>query len=80
MAQPAYHVLTHRGDALADVDAALAALAARGIAKDAAGLHKVLHVTRAEQTVVRVTRRDAPIAVELRNRGGWSEPGDIPLA
>ena len=38
-----------------------------------AGLHKVIYVARANQTVVMVTDREAPLAVELRRRR-WEEP------
>ena len=73
-----FHVMTRRGDARAEVDDALRALEARGVSRAAAGFHKYLHVTQADQTVVMVARRDAPLAAELRGRG-WSEPGDEPL-
>lgn len=68
------------GDALADVEAAVAALAARGLAREAAGLYKGMYVTRADQTVVMTESPDSPLAAELRARPGWSEPGDRPLA
>jgi hypothetical protein len=73
------HVLTRGGDALAEVDAALAALAARGMDREGSGFRKAFFVTRADQTVVMVARRDAPLAAELRARAGWREPGDQPL-
>jgi hypothetical protein len=73
-----FHVMTKRGDALAEVDDALRALGERGVSREAAGFHKSMHVTRADQTVVMVGGRDAPLAAELRGRG-WSEPGDEPL-
>jgi hypothetical protein len=73
------HVLTRQGDGLADVDAALGALAARGVDREAAGFRKAFFVTRADQTVVMVSDRDAPLAAELRARPGWREPGDQPL-
>jgi hypothetical protein len=73
-----YHVMTKGGDARAEVDAALEALAARGVSREASGFHKHMHVTRAEQTVLMVARRDSPLAAELRGRG-WAEPGDQPL-
>ncbi|HEX8904294.1 MAG TPA: hypothetical protein VF771_05590 [Longimicrobiaceae bacterium] len=79
MPDAVHHVMTKRGDATAEVDDALRALAARGVSRQAAGLHKVLHVTRAQQTVVMAAGRDCPLAVELRGRRGWSEPGDEPL-
>jgi hypothetical protein len=74
----AFHVMTKGGDARGEVDDVLRALEARGVTRAAAGFHKYLHVTRAEQTVVMATRRDSPLAAELRGRG-WSEPGDEPL-
>ena len=43
----------------------------------AAGLHRSIYVTRANQTVVVVTARDTPLAIELR-AAGWSEPHDPP--
>lgn len=79
MAETVYHVMVKRGDALAEIDAALAALQARGVSREASGFHKYLHVTRAEQTVVMVESRESPLAAELRARGGWTEPGDRPL-
>jgi hypothetical protein len=79
MATAPHHVFTKGGDACAEVDDALRALAARGVARDASGYVKCMHVTRAEQTVVMITTRDAPLAAELRGRPGWREPGDVPL-
>ncbi|HEX6750012.1 MAG TPA: hypothetical protein VF092_22150 [Longimicrobium sp.] len=79
MAETAWHILIRSGDALAEVDDALRALAARGVPREASGYHKAMHVTRAGQTVVMVARRDSPLASELRGRPGWSEPGDTPL-
>lgn len=80
MSRPEYHILTREGDALAEVDAALAALQARGVSREAAGFHKYLHVTRAGQTVVFVESRQSPLAAELRGRPGWHEPGDVGLS
>jgi len=74
-----YHVLIRKGDALAEVDAALEALKARGVSREASGLHKHMFVTQAAQTVVMVESRGAPLAAELRGRPGWAEPGDVPL-
>jgi hypothetical protein len=79
MATAPHHVFTRAGDACAEVDEALRALAARGVTREAAGYVKCMHVTRAEQTVVMITTRDAPLAAELRGRPGWREPGDVPL-
>jgi hypothetical protein len=74
-----YHVMTKSGDARAEVDGALAALAERGVAREASGFHKYLHVTQVEQTVVMVAARDSPLAAELRGRTGWGEPGYVPI-
>jgi hypothetical protein len=74
-----YHVMIRKGDGLAEVDAALGVLAGRGVSREASGLHKHMHVTQAGQTVVMVEGRESPLAVELRGRPGWSEPGDVPL-
>lgn len=74
-----YHVLIHKGDALAEVDAALKALEGRGVSREASGFHKYMHVTQAAQTVVMVQGRQSPLAAELRGRPGWMEPGDVPL-
>jgi hypothetical protein len=76
MTQADDHVLTRPGDGLAEVDAALAALAARGVDREASGFRKAFFVTRADQTVVMVSGRDTPLAGELRGRSGWREPGD----
>lgn len=78
-ADAVYHVLIRKGDALAEVDAALKALEGRGIDREASGFHKYMHVIQAAQTVVMVESRDAPLAAELRARAGWTEPGDTPL-
>lgn len=66
-----YHVLTRKGDALADVDRALRDL---GSAKSA-GLHRSFFVSRANQTVVMAISGDSPIANALRAQKGWLEPG-----
>jgi hypothetical protein len=79
MPNPPYHVLTHSGDARAEVDAALRALAGRGVTREASGFHKVLHVVNAEQTVVMVRDRGCPLAAALRAIPGWGEPGEQPL-
>jgi hypothetical protein len=70
------HVLTRQGDGLGEVDAALGQLAARGVDREASGFRKAFFVTRADQTVVTVSGRDAPLAAALRARAGWREPGD----
>ena len=79
MEQAPHHVLTRTGDGLADVEAALTRLAARGIARAEAGFQKALFVTRADQTVVLTTERASTLAAELRAAGGWKEPGDDSL-
>ena len=79
MADGRYHVMTKSGDARAEVDGALEALATRGVSRAASGFHKYLHVTQVEQTVVMVAARDCPLAAELRGRRGWGEPGHVPI-
>jgi hypothetical protein len=79
MAGAPFHVFTKDGDALAEVDDALRALAARGVTREASGFAKYLHVTQAQQTVVMLESRESPLAAELRGRPGWREPGDVPL-
>jgi hypothetical protein len=79
MDQTIHHVLTRPGDGLADVDAALGDLAGRGVDREASGFQKAFFVTRADQTVVMVSSRAAPLAAELRGRPGWREPGDAEL-
>jgi hypothetical protein len=79
MTDTVHHVLTRDGDGTADVEAALSRLAARGVTREVAGLHKQMYVTRADQTVVMVSSPGAPLAEELRGRPGWREPGDRPL-
>jgi hypothetical protein len=74
-----YHVFVKAGDALGDVEAALAALAARGTSKDEAGLYKAMYVSRADQTVVMTETGHSRLAAELRGRPGWDEPGDRAL-
>jgi hypothetical protein len=44
-----------------------------------AGFNKYLFATQADQTIVFLASRDAPLAGELRALRGWSEPGDQPL-
>jgi len=78
MAAPS-HVFIKDGDALAEADDALRALAARGVAREASGFVKYMHVVQAKQTVVMVESRDSPLSAELRGRPGWREPGDVPL-
>ncbi len=78
MSPPEYPVFIRRGDARAEVDRLLAELKTVHGSASQAGFHKYLYVTKADQTVVFVTRRDAPIAVALRGRGGWQEPREQP--
>jgi hypothetical protein len=66
---PEYPVFVKQGDAQAEVDAALALLGGAVTA----GLHKLIFVERAAQTVVMVTHREAPLAEALRARN-WKEP------
>ena len=79
MAGDPYHVMTKSGDARAEVDGVLRALAARGVSREASGFHKYLHVTQVEQTVVMLASRGCPLAAELRGRTGWGEPGHVPI-
>jgi hypothetical protein len=79
MSDSVYHVFTKPGDALPEVEAALASLKARGIERAEAGMYKGMYVTRADQTVVMTESPGSALAVELRARSGWSEPGDRPL-
>ncbi len=74
------HIFIKKGDALREVDAALARCAERGVDRAAAGFVKYLFATQADQTIVFLTSRGAPLAAELRTLGGWSEPGDEELA
>jgi len=74
-----FHVFVKDGDALAEVDDALRALAAGGVPREASGFAKYMHVVQAKQTVVMVETRESPLSAELRGRPGWREPGDVPL-
>lgn len=67
-------VFIRRGDGRAEVDEILFQLEARGAPGEDLGFVKYLYVTQADQTVVMVTSRDAPLARALRARPGWSEP------
>jgi len=69
-----YLVLVREGDATREVTAAVRAL---GLTPEAAGLHRTLFVTRANQTVVMVTNVETPIAAALLARG-WAAPGLAP--
>lgn len=70
-----YHVLTHRGDARAEVDRVLEELKREHGPEADPGFHKYLYVTKADSTVVMVEAMDAPVARALRGRPGWQEPG-----
>jgi RNase P/RNase MRP subunit p30 len=72
---PEFHVLIHRGDALAEVDRVLAELKREHGAEVETGFHKYLFVTKAESTVVMVSSADSLLARALRGRRGWQEPG-----
>lgn len=75
MSDQEYHVLTHRGDARAEVDRALAELK-RELGPEAdTGFHKHMYVTKADSTVVMVDSATSPLARALRGRPGWDEPG-----
>lgn len=80
MSDTVYHVFTRAGDGVREVEAALEALKARGVSREGAGLYKCMYVTRADQTVLMTESRDSALAVEMRGRPGWREPGDQQLA
>ena len=69
---PVHPVFVRPGDALAEVDALVRELGGA----DAAGLHRHMYVTRADQTVVMTTTPDVPLAAALRTRPSWLEPTD----
>jgi hypothetical protein len=73
MSSPEYPVFIKRGDARAEVDQLVSQLQTT---PEDAGLHKYIHVSKADQTVVMVTRRGAPLAEALRGRKGWAEPSE----
>jgi hypothetical protein len=66
-----YLVLVRQGDVTREVTSALRDL---GMTAEAAGLHRALFVTRANQTVVMAKDANVPIAAALLARG-WSAPG-----
>ena len=68
------HVLTKVGDASAEVEAALREIGGA----EAAGLHRHLYVTRANQTVVIAAGPESQIVKVLRRWPGWLEPSDPP--
>lgn len=65
-----YPVFTRSGDLREEVEGIARELAGNALE---AGLHKVIYVARANQTLVMVTDREAPLAMELRRRR-WEEP------
>lgn len=71
MTAVSYPVFIKRGDARAEVDGLLARL---GETPDRAGFRKYMYVAKADQTVVMVLQRDAPLAAALRAERGWIEP------
>ncbi len=71
MATPRFFVLTHRGDAVDSVDTALAE---QRLSREAAGVHRLLYVTRADQTVLMAHDEHAPVVPLLLARG-WDAPG-----
>lgn len=72
MAGSGFHVLTARGDATEQVDSAVREIGSA----EAAGLHRVFFVSRADQTVVMTRTADSELAVALRRVGGWEEPAE----
>jgi hypothetical protein len=66
-----FHVFTRAGDARSEVEQLLAEL---GGTPESTGYHKMIYVTRADQTVVFLTGPQTPVAQALRGRGGWQEP------
>jgi hypothetical protein len=68
---PGLPVFIKRGDSRGEIDALIRELS---LTPEAAGLQKYIHATQADQTVVMVSGRDAPLARSLRERPGWLEP------
>jgi hypothetical protein len=66
-----FPVFVRRGDATSELNQLIAGIAPT---PEAAGLRKFFYVARADQTVVMVAARDAPLASALRGRKGWLEP------
>lgn len=60
------------GDATSEIESIVARLGG----PEAAGLHRFFYVSRAGQTVVMVRDESSPLAVALRERPGWAEPGE----
>jgi hypothetical protein len=67
-------VFTRPGDAVGEVRELVKRLAETHGSEAAAGLHRLLFVSRARMTVVMVTHADSPLARELRSREEWTEP------
>jgi len=65
-----HHVLTRAGDATQEVQEVLS----RG-GPASEGLIRFFFVSRANQTVVLTADASSPIALLLRDRQGWREPG-----
>jgi len=72
MSTQSFHIFTKSGDARPELDAVLKQIGAADA--EQAGYAKSIYVTRADQTVVFVTGREAPLAHALRDRTGWQEP------
>jgi hypothetical protein len=72
MNQQPFHIFTKAGDARAELESIVQELGPGP--PHGKGLHKVLHVSRAAQTVVFVTGAATPLATALRSRAGWIEP------
>lgn len=69
---PQHPVFVREGDGLAEIEALVRELGGA----EAAGLHRHMYVTRADQTVVMTTTAQVPLAAALRTRASWLEPTD----
>jgi hypothetical protein len=67
-----FHIFTKTGDARDELESLLRELGPEPA--ESKGFHKVMHVTRAAQTVVFLTGGATPLAAALRLRPGWVEP------
>lgn len=63
-------VFVARGDRLSELESLIEELGGPA----AAGLHRQMHVTRADQTVAITEAPDSPLAAALRTRPDWAEP------
>lgn len=72
MSAQSFHIFIKPGDAGRELAGILEELGAA--TPEQAGCQKSIYVTRADQTVVFATGREAPIARALREREGWQEP------